>query len=53
MTERGSPDKRASKRLSLHPLSFEDALKALLETPPEKKESRPKPQDRNGAHPKG
>jgi hypothetical protein len=53
MTERDSPEKRAGKRLSLHPLSFEDALKALLETPPERKESQPKPPHQNGARPKG
>ena len=52
-----SSDKESNRpkgsRLSLHPLSFEDALKALLETPPERKESQPKPPHQNGARPNG
>lgn len=38
--EKKKPSK--NKRLSLHPIEFEDALKSILKVPPEKKTSKTK-----------
>lgn len=38
-----------TKRLSLYPMKFEEALKALLKVPPPPKEERRSP-EKNGSH---
>jgi hypothetical protein len=42
LKERKKPKPKKDKNLSLHPMTFDEALKKLLDTKPEKKEIKKK-----------